>query len=485
MTKIESVVTYNPSLEWVESSEPGWRSRARAHVVAERRRRKSWEEEQSMAMLLSRRVRNRSNLAMSKSKQSTWDSMQEIVRPELLGAGRKDPFAKYPLAAPSDEELELLDYFYCVIVPKQLMHNGQDSRNGPLASIKSLAFSVASQDTAAFHFILSAVAGDVKRRGKMSIVTHEITHKIVALRLVNTRMADVALAISDENICAVAICAGVEFHYGYPENFILHMRGLEQMIKIRGGLETLRRRSPLLELFITWIDYAGAASLISTRWFPSLPVDPETLVYSPIAMRPPNIAIFNDAAERCDLYRDLVRTMNIVESVIKSCLHLCNATVGCRTCTTVGNLDRELYELFLLPEQSTIVGQRRLVQEIWRLAALVCISAASCLYLTHLSKGKDKFLQLLNRLHGIEIGGGIKIEALIFSLVSGQSVETAEVREQLRSLITMSVSMIWNTWKFVKLKLLYFLVQDEICQGPLQNVWKLRIKPIPSTVRAL
>jgi hypothetical protein len=48
------------------------------------------------------------------------------------------------------------------------------------------------------------------RLGKSEKSTVGITHKITALRIVNQRMTDVALATRDGNIGAVAIFAGFE-----------------------------------------------------------------------------------------------------------------------------------------------------------------------------------------------------------------------------------------------------------------------------------
>jgi hypothetical protein len=207
------------------------------------------------------------------------------------------------------------------------------------------------------------------------------------------------------------------------------------------------------------IDYAGAANLISKRRFPPLPVNHANLIYSPFAMRPPNAAVFKDAPERYDLYRDLVHAIHIVESVIKwACLQLPNAP---ENCALVNNLDRELYELFLFPEQPSIVGRRCLIQEVWRLAAIICISAASRLYHPDLAGVMGKFLQKLHALIDTTMEWGNMIQVLVLSLLDGRTMETLENTEQLSSLMTLSISLTWENWRTVKLRLLHFLVQEE------------------------
>jgi hypothetical protein len=102
--------TYRPSLKSIENTKANLRSRVRAHVGRQRRRCKLWEEQQSTTIPRSRKLGNRNALVISRSKESESKRMQEMVHPELLGAGRKDPFANYPLQAVSNEELELLDH---------------------------------------------------------------------------------------------------------------------------------------------------------------------------------------------------------------------------------------------------------------------------------------------------------------------------------------------------------------------------------------
>jgi hypothetical protein len=103
-------VTYRPFLKWINNAQADSSSRVRAHVTRERRRRKSWEEEQSMRILRSRRRRNKNALVSSRSEELETIRVLRTAYPELLGAGRKDPFAKYPLQAISNEYLELLDH---------------------------------------------------------------------------------------------------------------------------------------------------------------------------------------------------------------------------------------------------------------------------------------------------------------------------------------------------------------------------------------
>jgi hypothetical protein len=148
-------------------------------------------------------------------------------------------------------------------------------------------------------------------------------------------------------------------------------------------------------------------------------------------MQPPNAAIFKDSPERYDLYRDLVQIIQTAESFIKSTRLRLPNTPECWT--LVNNLDRELYELFLFPEQHSIVGRRCFIQEVWRFAAMICISAVSHLHQADLPGAIDKFLQ---RLHVLDttVEWDNMVGVLVHSILEGQTVETPEITKQLNSL---------------------------------------------------
>lgn len=85
-----------------------------------------------------------------------------------------------------------------------------ENREEAFVHIKRLSLSIAAHDAAAFHLILSSAACDLSRVQGSNHSVEEISHKVVALRHINERMADMALATSDQNIGAVTIFAGFE-----------------------------------------------------------------------------------------------------------------------------------------------------------------------------------------------------------------------------------------------------------------------------------
>lgn len=59
----------------------------------------------------------------------------------------------------------------------------------------------------------------------------------MAARLINERLADSTKALSDETIATVANMAAHEASNGVVASMIVHMDGLEQMVRMRGGIE--------------------------------------------------------------------------------------------------------------------------------------------------------------------------------------------------------------------------------------------------------
>ena len=77
---------------------------------------------------------------------------------------------------------------------------------------------------------------------------------------------------SDAVIGAVAKMASYEAMFGLPELYHTHMRGLQNMIKMRGGLGTLGLDG-LLQRMVLWIDINSAFLLNSPAYFrPTVPL---------------------------------------------------------------------------------------------------------------------------------------------------------------------------------------------------------------------
>lgn len=105
------------------------------------------------------------------------------------------------------------------------------------------------------HLLLSGNEGTTQcdiRVGVLSLEEH-ITSSI------NDALRDSARALSDQILVAVALCAAYELKHGDPRRFHVHMHGLVQMIRLRGGLSVIGRGDPYIKQFLLWMDVNTSA----------------------------------------------------------------------------------------------------------------------------------------------------------------------------------------------------------------------------------
>ncbi|KAF2482383.1 hypothetical protein BDY17DRAFT_324669 [Neohortaea acidophila] len=81
--------------------------------------------------------------------------------------------------------------------------------------------------------------------------------KARALSEINTALTNHQGTITDAMVGAVAKMAAYEAIFGDSEVFAAHMKGLQMMLKLRGGLGTLGLDG-LLERMVVWIDLNAA-----------------------------------------------------------------------------------------------------------------------------------------------------------------------------------------------------------------------------------
>lgn len=98
--------------------------------------------------------------------------------------------------------------------------------------------------------------------------------KARALAEINAGLASEKRATTDAMIGAVAKMAAYEAVFGDPNAFAAHMKGLQMMVKMRGGLSNLGLNG-LLERIVVWIDFnaahlLGVASALGGDAFPTV-----------------------------------------------------------------------------------------------------------------------------------------------------------------------------------------------------------------------
>ena len=74
------------------------------------------------------------------------------------------------------------------------------------------------------------------------------------MRSISDALGDPIRGISDQMLIAVALCAAYEVKHGTGACYHIHMRGLVQMIHLRGGLLAIGSSDPYIVRLLTWMD---------------------------------------------------------------------------------------------------------------------------------------------------------------------------------------------------------------------------------------
>ncbi|OBT94644.1 hypothetical protein VE01_07982 [Pseudogymnoascus verrucosus] len=111
-----------------------------------------------------------------------------------------------------------------------------------------------------------------------------LTHKGQAIHAINSRLLS-GQPPSDENLAVVAVLIKLETLHGTSDASKPHMKGLMEMLRIRGGVNNLMHNQVLLRV-LTWIDL-----LYATMWGSKPCIAPNQLHPGPLAVILEDIAI--------------------------------------------------------------------------------------------------------------------------------------------------------------------------------------------------
>jgi hypothetical protein len=258
---------------------------------------------------------------------------------------------------------------------------------------------------------------------------------------------------------------------GTLEAYRVHIDGLEQIIHLRGGFQSLQDTNPRLALFIAWsvyslstftglsslsfrIDYSSTANLVTERKFHPIPVDHKQKL---------------SVLGRFDLHRNLDETIQIVKNIAVGLkTGQIHAPLQLGSVVSLGNMDQELLKLFRLPKYHGMIGRRLFIQEVWRITAMICISVVCRLHQIDPLLHNEMLSQLLldGLLQTVDDQSHF-IRTLIYCFTDSPN--------QLDLLMTLAIHLTLDDWSSMKLRLLSFLVSSEICQGSVQATWQSRL----------
>lgn len=69
--------------------------------------------------------------------------------------------------------------------------------------------------------------------------------------MIHGRISDTSKASSDETLAAISIFAIIPGLFGLSDEFISHMKGVVQLLNIRGGYQSLSS-NPWLQVTVRW-----------------------------------------------------------------------------------------------------------------------------------------------------------------------------------------------------------------------------------------
>ncbi|KAF4637994.1 hypothetical protein G7Y89_g74 [Cudoniella acicularis] len=169
-------------------------------------------------------------------------SQQSLRRPSgslviTVSPGGAEPFSVWPLEATPRMNI-LVDHFLKVVGPG--MNAFIAGATGTVDPIKTVYIPFSMSDPCVFHGLLLLSA---RSFAKLSLDTsYHITalkHKVGCIHLVNQGLGIPGKQTSDAIIAAVLMLAVEEMLLGDPEVFKAHLKGLQSMVVIRGGLDKL------------------------------------------------------------------------------------------------------------------------------------------------------------------------------------------------------------------------------------------------------
>ncbi|KAH7379864.1 hypothetical protein BKA64DRAFT_686501 [Cadophora sp. MPI-SDFR-AT-0126] len=177
---------------------------------------------------------------------------------ERLGAGRHDPFSTYPIQITSQRQ-QILDSAPVF-----------DPSISTLKPYRDSYYIIARDDASAFHQFLAnaALHRTLYMSGGKCLRSYEATAlHYKALQLAQRRIGDAKEEVSDGMIATVLMMAAYNHITLDLKAWKMHMDGIEQILKLRGGIETLNSNIRL-RLLISWHSISGSCSFDLIPRFP-------------------------------------------------------------------------------------------------------------------------------------------------------------------------------------------------------------------------
>ncbi|EEH21980.2 hypothetical protein PABG_04191 [Paracoccidioides brasiliensis Pb03] len=196
----------------------------------------------------------------------------------MPGAGCFDPFNSYPLKLNRTDQ-HLIHHFVTTY-PMMMYKMGDAHQNNP---IKDIFRHLTLHDPTPFQAMLAISSKHLAGVEGHNESVQSLTHKMRALRMLNERLQSDAGRKHDGTIYAAATMAVIEKWSKDRDVERMHIQGIEQLLRRRGGMSGMRATSPFLENVLYWVDLSCAPRAIvaaSLPWTGDIPdTVPSTLPY--------------------------------------------------------------------------------------------------------------------------------------------------------------------------------------------------------------
>ncbi|KAL7947013.1 hypothetical protein V8C42DRAFT_299530 [Trichoderma barbatum] len=111
---------------------------------------------------------------------------------------------------------------------------------------------LALADQALFHVSLQTASLYEELQAQKGFPISDLL-MVDSIALVRRRIEDSSLAYQDETLDSVVTLAAIEHGKGNIDASKMHIDGVKRMVSIRGGIDELKRRSPLTARMVSWV----------------------------------------------------------------------------------------------------------------------------------------------------------------------------------------------------------------------------------------
>ncbi|CAI4212073.1 unnamed protein product [Parascedosporium putredinis] len=163
--------------------------------------------------------------------------------------GSLDPFESYPPTRLPREHVQRLIHSFLHKIAFQYYPLDLNATSNPfLVSWWPLALG----DPALFHVSLQTACLDEEMLARKGFQSSEIL-MADSVALLRRKVFEPSLAIQDGTMNSVITLAAIEFGKGNTKVSEMHVDGAKKLVKMRGGINSIRQTSPLTARMVSWV----------------------------------------------------------------------------------------------------------------------------------------------------------------------------------------------------------------------------------------